>query len=177
MTGKGHFDQFPSTSPSAGCRLGQGTFAEAIRQLPRHAENGARGRSTPRRLKLSRRQADDRLLRLQFAIIIAPGNLRGCRGENYVPGFGLLADRTRMVSIRRRTSHREREVTMKAGVVYPQVELGGDTGAVKAFAQPAEGLGYDHVVIYDHGLGAVNAGREPKVTAPYKKTETFPEPL
>ena len=24
---------------------------------------------------------------------------------------------------------------MKAGVVYPQVEVGGDTGAVKAFAQ------------------------------------------
>src|SRR5712671_8118854 len=26
---------------------------------------------------------------------------------------------------------------MKAGVVYPQIELGGDTGAVKAFAQRA----------------------------------------
>jgi len=36
----GHFDQFPPTSPSVGCRLGQGTFAEAIRQLPRRAENG-----------------------------------------------------------------------------------------------------------------------------------------
>ena len=32
---------------------------------------------------------------------------------------------------------------MKAGVVYPQIELGGDTGAVKAFAQAAEDLGYD----------------------------------
>jgi hypothetical protein len=28
---------------------------------------------------------------------------------------------------------------MKAGVVYPQVELGGDAGAVKAFAQAARG--------------------------------------
>ena len=44
---------------------------------------------------------------------------------------------------------------MKAGVVYPQIELGGDTGAVKAFTQPAEDLGYDHIVIYDHVLGAV----------------------
>ena len=44
---------------------------------------------------------------------------------------------------------------MKAGVVYPQIELGGDTGAVKAFAQAAESLGYDHIVIYDHVLGAV----------------------
>jgi hypothetical protein len=32
---------------------------------------------------------------------------------------------------------------MKAGVVYPQVELGGDTAAVKAFAQAAEDLGCD----------------------------------
>jgi probable F420-dependent oxidoreductase len=66
---------------------------------------------------------------------------------------------------------------MKAGVVYPQVELGGDTGAVKAFAQAAEGLGYDHIVIYDHVLGAVHAGREPKLTGPYKETDPFHEPL
>ena len=61
---------------------------------------------------------------------------------------------------------------MKAGVVYPQIELGGDTGAVKAFAQAAEDLGYDHIVyhivIYDHVLGAVHAGREPKLSGPYK---------
>ncbi len=44
---------------------------------------------------------------------------------------------------------------MKAGVVYPQIELGGDIGAVKAFAQAAEDPGYDHIVIYDHVLGAV----------------------
>ena len=66
---------------------------------------------------------------------------------------------------------------MKAGVVYPQVELGGDTGAVKAFAQAAEDMGYDHMVIYDHVLGAVHAGREPKLTGPYKETDPFHEPL
>ncbi len=66
---------------------------------------------------------------------------------------------------------------MKAGVVYPQIELGGDTGAVKAFAQAAEELGYDHIVIYDHVLGAVHAGREPKLTGPYKETDPFHEPL
>ena len=65
---------------------------------------------------------------------------------------------------------------MKAGVVYPQIELGGDTGAVKAFAQAAEDLGYDHIVIYDHVLGAVHAGREPKLTGPYKETDPFHEP-
>src|SRR5712671_3636967 len=67
--------------------------------------------------------------------------------------------------------------TMKAGVVYPQIELGGDTGAVKAFAQAAEELGYDHIVIYDHVLGAVHAGREPKLTGPYKENDPFHEPL
>jgi probable F420-dependent oxidoreductase len=66
---------------------------------------------------------------------------------------------------------------MKVGVVYPQIELGGDTGAVKAFAQAAENLGYDHVVIYDHVLGAEHAGREPKLTGPYKETDPFHEPL
>ena len=66
---------------------------------------------------------------------------------------------------------------MKAGVVYPQIELGGDTGAVKAFAQAAEELGYDHIVIYDHVLGAVHAGREPKLTGPYKESDPFHEPL
>jgi hypothetical protein len=39
----------------------------------RHPE--PRARVHPVRLKLSRRQADDRLLRLQFTIIIARGNL------------------------------------------------------------------------------------------------------
>jgi hypothetical protein len=60
---------------------------------PVHPE--PRARVHPVRLKLSRRQADDRLLRLQFTIIIARGNLRPCRGQSYVPVFGLLLpDRT-----------------------------------------------------------------------------------
>src|SRR6201981_1638693 len=66
---------------------------------------------------------------------------------------------------------------MRAGGVYPQIELGGDPGAVKAFAQAAEDLGYDHIVIYDHVLGAVHAGREPKVTGTYKETDPSHEPL
>src|SRR3984885_4745591 len=72
---------------------------------------------------------------------------------------------------------RTRKQRMKAGVVYPQIELGGDTGAVKAFAQAAEDLGYDHIVIYDHVLGAVHADREPKLTGPYKESDPFHEPL
>src|SRR5580692_806296 len=66
---------------------------------------------------------------------------------------------------------------MKAGVVYPQIELGGDTGAVKAVAQAAEDMRYDHIVIYDHVLCAVHAGREPELTGPYKESDPFHEPL
>ena len=90
----------------------------------------------------------------------------------------LLPHRTLMVGIWRKTSTSGKgKWAMKAGVVYPQTELGGDTGAVKAFAQAAEDLGYDHIVIYDHVLGAVHAGREPKLTGPYKESDPFHEPL
>ena len=66
---------------------------------------------------------------------------------------------------------------MKVGAIYPQTELGGDVGAVKAFAQAAEEMGYDHLVIYDHVLGADHAGREPKLRGPYKNTDPFHEPI
>lgn len=66
---------------------------------------------------------------------------------------------------------------MKTGVVYPQTELGGDVGAVKAFAQAAEDLGYDHLLAYDHVLGAEHADREPALTGPYTEADPFHEPL
>jgi len=47
---------------------------------------------------------------------------------------------------------------MKAGVVYPQIELGGDTGAVKAFAQAAEELGYDSVWFSEHHTSGYSFG-------------------
>jgi hypothetical protein len=84
----GHFDEFPPTNPSVGSPLDQRTFADTIRQLPRRAGTGSRGRSTPRRrLKLSRRQADDRLLRLRFAIIVAPSNLRPVSQQKITCGW------------------------------------------------------------------------------------------
>ena len=39
---------------------------------------------------------------------------------------------------------------MRVGAVYPQIELGGDPGAVKAFAQATEDMGFDHLILYDH---------------------------
>lgn len=65
---------------------------------------------------------------------------------------------------------------MRIGVVFPQTELGGDPGAVRAFGQRVEELGYAHVLAYDHVLGAdpaVHAGW----SGPYDIDTTFHEPL
>ena len=42
---------------------------------------------------------------------------------------------------------------MKHGVVFPQTEFGNDVQAIKDYAQTAEGLGYDYLLVYDHVLG------------------------
>jgi len=64
--------------------------------------------------------------------------------------FGLLlADLTLIgLYLAQDLTSRKGKWTMKPGVVYPQTELGGDIGAVEAFALAAEDLGYDHIVIY-----------------------------
>ena len=43
---------------------------------------------------------------------------------------------------------------MKAGVVFPQTEIGADPAAVRDYVQAAEGLGFSHLIVYDHVLGA-----------------------
>ena len=43
---------------------------------------------------------------------------------------------------------------MEYGVVLPQTEIGNDPAAIRDFAQAAESLGYTHLLIYDHVLGA-----------------------
>ena len=43
---------------------------------------------------------------------------------------------------------------MEIGVIFPQTEIEVDPGAIRDFAQAAEDLGYDHIFIADHVLGA-----------------------
>jgi probable F420-dependent oxidoreductase len=65
---------------------------------------------------------------------------------------------------------------MRVGVVFPQTELGGDAGAVRAYGQRVEELGYTHLLAYDHVVGAdpeVHAGWD----GPYDVHTTFHEPL
>jgi probable F420-dependent oxidoreductase len=65
---------------------------------------------------------------------------------------------------------------MKYGVVFPQTEFGNDPQAIKEYAQTAEGLGYDYLLVYDHVLGA-HPDREPKLTGPYTNAHPFHEPM
>ena len=65
---------------------------------------------------------------------------------------------------------------MDIGVVFPQTEIGGDVGAVRAYALAVDGLGFSHVLAYDHVLGA-----DPAVhrdwDGPYDVATTFHEPF
>jgi probable F420-dependent oxidoreductase len=65
---------------------------------------------------------------------------------------------------------------MRIGVVFPQTEIGADAGAVRAYAEHVEGLGFSHLLAYDHVVGAdptVHAGWN----GPYDVHNTFHEPL
>jgi probable F420-dependent oxidoreductase len=66
---------------------------------------------------------------------------------------------------------------MRIGAVFPTCEIGNDPGAIRDFAQTAEGLGYSHLVVYDHVLGAEHVGREPKLGGPYTERDPFHEPF
>ena len=66
---------------------------------------------------------------------------------------------------------------MKIGAVFPTCEIGNDPAAIRDFAQTAEALGYSHLVVYDHVLGALHQGREPKLTGPYTERDAFHEPF
>ena len=43
---------------------------------------------------------------------------------------------------------------MQIGVTFPQNEIGADPAAIRDYAQTAEGLGYSHLLAFDHVLGA-----------------------
>jgi probable F420-dependent oxidoreductase len=65
---------------------------------------------------------------------------------------------------------------VKIGVVFPQTEIGPDRGAVRAYAQRVEELGFTHLLTYDHVLGADPEVHKPW-TGPYDVRTTFHEPM
>ena len=66
---------------------------------------------------------------------------------------------------------------MQIGVVYPQIELGGDPEAVRRIGRATEDLGFDHLLAYDHVLGAVLDDRIPPLVGPYTERDPFHDPL
>jgi probable F420-dependent oxidoreductase len=67
-------------------------------------------------------------------------------------------------------------MTAQIGVVFPQTELGGDPGAARAYAQAVEELGYRHLMVYDHVLGA-DPVAHPGWDRAYDVDTTFHEPF
>lgn len=65
---------------------------------------------------------------------------------------------------------------MNLGVVFPQTEFGNDPIAIRDYAQAAEGLGFAHIVAYDHVLGA-NPIRPGGWKGPYTHESAFHEPF
>ena len=65
---------------------------------------------------------------------------------------------------------------MRFGVVFPQTEIGNDPTAIRDFAQAAEELGYQHILAYDHVIGANPASR-PGWRPPYTHRDGFHEPF
>ena len=65
---------------------------------------------------------------------------------------------------------------MRLGAIFPQTEIGADPSAVKDFAKAAEDLGYDHILVFDHVLGADQTKRD-GWDKPYNKDDMFHEPF
>ena len=65
---------------------------------------------------------------------------------------------------------------MKLGVVYPQTELGPDPATLREYAQAVEEMGYAHLVVFDHVVGADPAQHE-GFRGPYTQKSLFHEPF
>jgi probable F420-dependent oxidoreductase len=65
---------------------------------------------------------------------------------------------------------------MQIGVVFPQTEIGPDAGAVRAYGERVQQLGFRHLLAYDHVLGADPAVHQ-GWNGPYDVSTMFHEPL
>jgi probable F420-dependent oxidoreductase len=63
---------------------------------------------------------------------------------------------------------------MKIGVVFPQTEFGNDPVAIREYAQTVEGLGFNHILAYDHVLSADLTSR-PDWKGSYSLADPFHE--
>jgi len=67
---------------------------------------------------------------------------------------------------------------VKLGVIFPQVEIGNDPATIRDYAQAVEQLGYDHLLVYEHVLGASRERVESlRLRPPYTHKLSFHEPF
>jgi probable F420-dependent oxidoreductase len=66
---------------------------------------------------------------------------------------------------------------MDVAAVLPSLDLANDTAAVVDWAQAAEEIGCDRIIVYDHVLGVEHEGRAVPLTGPYTEDDPFREPL
>ncbi|MFZ5655202.1 MAG: LLM class F420-dependent oxidoreductase [Pseudomonadota bacterium] len=64
---------------------------------------------------------------------------------------------------------------MRKGAIFPITEIGTDPIAIRDYAQAIEAMGYDHIVVFDHVLGA-NPERH-QLWGPYTHEFQFHEPF
>ncbi len=57
---------------------------------------------------------------------------------------------------------------MKLGVIFPQTECGTDVAVISEFVRAVEAMGFDHLFVADHVLGA-----DPKFHAPHPSLATY----
>src|SRR5437660_8113158 len=65
---------------------------------------------------------------------------------------------------------------MQVGVVFPQTEIGAAVEGVRTYGLRVEELGFQHVLVYDHVLGADPEVHKPW-SGPYNVHTTFHEPF
>ena len=65
---------------------------------------------------------------------------------------------------------------MHIGAVFPQTEIGNDPSVIREYVTAVEEMGFDHLVIYDHVVGASVKNR-PDWHGPYTSETLFHEPF
>ncbi|HEV7897884.1 MAG TPA: LLM class F420-dependent oxidoreductase [Planosporangium sp.] len=65
---------------------------------------------------------------------------------------------------------------MRVGVVFPQTEIGPDPAAIRTYATAVQDLGYNHILAYEHVVGA-DPEHYSGWTGPYDIHTQFHEPM
>ncbi len=65
---------------------------------------------------------------------------------------------------------------MRVGVIFPTISIGADAGGIRDYIETAEALGFKHILVFDHVLGA-GLNTRPEWRGPYNHTNAFHEPM